>query len=260
MPLSKIRIDFIVILGIVFAAIPISFLIGANFLTSTIFFFGAPSIYLFFRQKNQWRRIFSAALLFGILYGFLLDYLAEFNNAWSWAGTEQLVFQYKILGVVSIDVMIWFFLWVFFLVIFYEHFLEHERGDRISKNFKYAMYPGFMILAGLIVINVINPELLKFDYAYFVLGILTLPPFIYVISKKPVLLLKFLKTSLFFVLFYFVYEVTALHLDQWHFTGQYVGMVKFGNIIFPFEEFIIWILMSSPIVLSYYELYVDDFK
>ena len=62
------------------------------------------------------------------------------------------------------------------------------------------------------------------------------------------------------MLLYFVYELTALHLNQWHFPGQYVGLVRFGSVTLPIEEFVIWILMSSMIVLSYYELYVDDLR
>src|SRR3989344_982531 len=118
MILSKKRtLDFLIVLGLVVLAVPLSIYFKANFLTSTIFFFGFPSLYLLARQKTAWKRIFSAAALFGLLFGFLLDYLAELNNAWSWAGTDQLVFSQLILGVVNVDVMIWFFLWVFFLVI-----------------------------------------------------------------------------------------------------------------------------------------------
>lgn len=252
--------DFLVVLGTIALAVPLSIYLKANFLTSTLFFFGLPSLYLLVRQKTQWKRIFTAAVLFGLLFGFLLDYLAELNNAWSWSGTDQLVFSQRILGVVNIDVMAWFFLWVFFLVIFYEHFLEHDRKDTISPNYKYALFLGLIVLAIIIATNVIRPTLLIFPYAYFVLGLLTLPPFVYVVSKKPVLLQKFLKAVLFFTSVYLVYEITAFNLGQWRFPGEYIGMVRFGNVAFPFEELIFWIVLSSPIVLSYYELFVDDFK
>ena len=119
----KIRLDFVVVLALVLFAIPTSFAINASFLVSTLLFFGVPSLYLLFRQKGQFKRIFTASVLFGIFYGFLLDYMAELNSAWAWADTQQLVFPYKIFGVVTIDVMIWFFLWVLFMVVFYEHFL-----------------------------------------------------------------------------------------------------------------------------------------
>ena len=133
---TKIKLDFIVVLVMVVLAIPISFAIDAKFLTSTFLFFGIPSLYLLFRQKRQLKRIITGSILFGIFYGFLLDYVAEFNNAWAWASDEQLIFPYKIFGVVNIDVMIWFFFWVFFLIIFYEHFLEHDRKSTISPNIK----------------------------------------------------------------------------------------------------------------------------
>ena len=256
----RVKIDFLIVLTMVLLAVPVSIYFNANFLTSTILFFGIPSFYLLLREKDQRKRTFTAAALFGLLFGFVLDYLAELNNAWSWAGTNQLVFPYRILGVVNIDVMIWFFLWVFFIVVFYEHFIEDDRKDTISPNIKFAIFPAVIIFIIVWIIGSINPDLLKFNYAYLVLGILTFFPFAYVIKKKPILLLKFLKASLFFALLYLAYEITALHLDQWRFPGQYIGMIQLGGVTFPFEEFIVWILMSSTIVLSYYELYVDDFK
>jgi len=254
------RVDFAIVLFLVFVAVVLSFYFTTNFLTSTILFFGMPSLFLLFRQRRQLKNIFFATFLFGLLFGFFLDYLAELNNAWSWAGTDQLVFSYKILGIVNVDVMIWFFLWTFFIIIFYEHFFEKDRGEKISPNFKYGLFLGLGAVFAIIIASFINVGLLNFGYAYLLLGFLALLPFIYVVKKKPVLLLKFFKAAIFFSILYLVYEITALSLDQWRFPGEYIGMVTWGSISFPIEEFVFWILLSCPVVLSYYELWVDDFK
>jgi len=250
--------DLGVILFLELFAVVASIFFSANFLSSTLLFFGLPSIYLMVRFNGPWKRLLSATFLFGVLYGFILDYLAEFNNAWSWAGTDQLVFSYKILGVVNIDVMIWFFLWVFYLVIFYEHFLEHDRTDSLSKNFWAGLLPAVLVIPLIVWSHYFKPELFSFGYAYFVLGVLTLPPFLYVAWRSPALLKKILKVSPFFIALYFTYELTALHLDQWRFMGEYVGIAHIGQIAIPFEELFVWIIISSAIVLAYYELYVDD--
>ena len=59
---------------------------------------------------------------------------------------------------------------------------------------------------------------------------------------------------------YLAYEVTAFYLGQWHFPGEYIGTVILLGASFPLEEFIIWIVLSAAVVLSYYELFIDDFK
>lgn len=257
---GRLKIDLLVVSLLALAAVPLSLIFQANFLVSTLLFFGVPSLYLLLRQRRQLRRIFAAAFLFGIVFGFAFDFLAEINNAWSWAGTDQLVFPYKILGVVNIDVMIWFFLWVFFAVIFYEHFFETDRAVKLSSHFKYAFYPMGIVIVLLIFTYVFKKDLLVIPYTYFVLGIFTLFPFAYLMLKNRHCLPKLLKASLFFVPLYFIYELTALSLDQWRFPGQYIWSVAISTLAFPLEELIIWIFASSTILLSYYELYVDDMK
>lgn len=257
---TKLRIDLLVVVGMVLIAIPVIIHFQVNFLTSTILFFVVPSVYLLIRRRpRNIKRILVASFLFGILFGFTFDFLAELNDAWSWSPMKGLVFP-KILGVVPIDVMIWFFFWVFSLVVFYEHFIEHDRSDKISPNFKYAFYPGFAALIWVLAIFFIDPNLLKLDYAYFGLGICALIPFTVLVIRKPSLLGKFIKVSAFFFFLYLSFELTALKLDQWRFPGQYIGTVELFGFAFPFEEFFFWILMSSTIVLAYYELFVDDEK
>ena len=60
--------------------------------------------------------------------------------------------------------------------------------------------------------------------------------------------------------FFLSFELTALKLDQWRFPGENIGHVQLFGLLFPFEEFIFWIVFGTPIILSYYELFVDDDK
>lgn len=105
----------------------------------------------------------------------------------------------------------------------------------------------------------IQPSFLYFDYAYLVLGLISLCLFAYLVYKNPILLRKFILTAPFFIFLYLLFEITALYLGQWNFTGQYIGTVELvGGLRFPLEELVIGILLSSSVVLSYYKLYVDD--
>lgn len=254
------KIDLLVVIGMVIIAILLVIYFKVRFLTSIILFFVIPAFYLLIRRRpRNIKRILIASFLFGILFSFTFDFLAEFNNAWSWSPTDELIFP-KIFGIVPIDVIIWFFFWIFLIVVFYEHFVEHDRSDKISPHFKYAFYPAIAALIWVLVIFFVNSELLKFEYTYLGLGLCTLIPFIVLVIRKPALLRKFVRVSAFFIFLYLAFELTSLKLGQWHFPGQYIGTVELFSLKFPFEEFFFWILMSSTIVLAYYELFIDDEK
>lgn len=255
-PIKK-TIDLAVVSGIVIFSIPIILSLQVRPLVSSIFFFILPSAYLLVRNPRPLKRIFTGALLFGILFGFILDFVAIFNGAWS-EPVEQLVFQYKIFTVVPIDHIIWFFFWALLIIVFYEYFIERDLSDFVSHNIRYAFLPSIAALISILIIYFTNPNFLKFNYAYFFLGLFTLAPFFYLAFKKPLLLIKFVKISPFFFFLFLIFELTALKLNQWYFPGEYIGTVTLFNLTFPFEEFFFWILMSSTVVLSYYELYVDD--
>ena len=250
--------DFIVVLCMILAFIPIILYFQVRFMTSTILFFVVPSIYLFIRKSKNPKRIFSTVLI-GTIASFILDFLAEFNGAWAWAPYGQLIFKNKILGYVTPDVMIWFIFWIFLTVVFYEHFFEHEKSDKISYRFKYSVASIIGILALLIFLYLYYPSFLYFRYAYLLIGIFFgAAPLISVLWRNPKLIIKFMKASVFLVFLFLSFEITALKLNQWRFPGEYIGQISLLGVSFPFEEFFFWILMSTAISLSYYELFVDD--
>ena len=256
----QLRFDLLVVLGIIVAAIPLVVYFQVRFLTSTFFFFIIPSVYLLIRKAKRIKRILLASFLFGVLFTFPFDFLAEFNNAWRWPAKENLLFPYLIFGIVPVDVMIWYFFWTFSIFVFYEHFFEHDRSDKISPHFKFALYPILAASAGLFILFAINPNILKFTYAYLLLGLVALLPFLFIIRREPAFLPKFLKVNLFFIFLYVSFELTSLKLNHWHFPGQYIGTVNLLGFRFPFEELFFWILMSSTVVLSYYKFFVDNEK
>lgn len=251
------KIDLLLVIGMVLLSIPIIVWLNVRPLVSTVFFFIIPSIYLLIRKPRNLRRIFTGAFLIGMVFGFVFDFLAILNNAWS-EPVEQLVFKYKVLNIVPIDHIIWFFFWALIIIVFYEHFLEHERADGISHNFKYGLIPGITATIAILALFFIAPETIRFGYSYLILGGLTFLPFLFLMIRRPILFIKFVKVTPFFFLLFLAFELTAIYLEQWYFPGLYIGYVEVLGLRFPFEEFFFWILMSSTIVLSYYELYVDD--
>lgn len=259
LPKTQLKIDLLVTIGLVLLAILISLYFQVRFLTSTVFFFVIPAIFLLVRKTKAVKRILAGSLLYGFLFAFSFELLALLNNAWSWT-EEGLIFPYFILGVAPVDTVIAYFLWTFFVFVFYEHFLEQDISNKISNNFRFVVYPALALAAILTALFYVKPDILKFNYAYLILGLLCSIPSIFLIVKKPNLLSKFWKITLFFIFLYLSVELTALKLGYWRFERQYLGLIKIFNQQFPFEELFFWILASTAVVLSYYEFSVDDKK
>ena len=253
-------IDLVIIIILIFVSIFLAIFFNLNFLLTTLVFFGLPSFYLIIRKPSNLKKAMISATLFGILWGFSFDFIAEFNGAWSWSSGNSLIFPKLFLGVVSLDIMVWFFLWIFLVVAFYEYFVEYDFSKKISPNVKYSVIFGIITLLVIVTISKIDPVVLKIPYTYLVLGMLALGQFFFVVIRKPKLLPKLLEVVPFFIILYLSFELVALYLGLWSFPGQYVGMIDIQNLRFPFEEFFFWIIASSAVAVSYHELYVDDQK
>ena len=254
-----LRTDFLIVVGMVLVFIPIVLLFKVRFLTSTFLFFGLPSVFLFIRKPKQIKRLL-ATLTGGMLFAFIVDFLAEINGAWSWAPNGQLLFPNKLFGLIPIDVLIWYFFWILLTVVYYDHFFEHDRSEQVSKIFKIIFMFLFIVLVGIVITFYLDQNNLIFPYTYFWIVIFSALPFFYLILKKPHLVGKLLKAGIFSTFLFLSFELTALYLDQWRFPGEYIGHVQLFGLQFPFEEFVFWILFGTPIILSYYELFIDDGK
>lgn len=256
---KRIRLDFIVIIAWVLISIPTILFFQVRFLTSTFILFAVPAIYLFLRKPKQLKRLAATAVV-GMIASFVIDFLAEFNSAWSWAPEGQLVFVNKLFGLIPIDVLIWYFFWILLTIIYYEHFFEHEKTLGVSRHFKKISVFFTAVLIFIIISYYSYPTLIQWRYTYLLIGFFGSIPFFYLIFKKPRLVGKLLKAGVFNIFLFLSFELTALKLDQWRFPGEYIGTIGLFGLVFPFEEFVFWIILGTPVMLSYYELFVDDGK
>ena len=254
---KSLKIDLTVVIAIIVVSTFIILKFEVKPLISGIFYFLIPSIYLLLRKTKDIKNIFIGSLVFGLWFGFLFDFFVTFNKGW-FVPQNQLIFPYRIFGVLPIDDVIWWFLLVLIMTIFYEHFIEKRKAGKLSKNLKYALLPSILIAPIIFILFFVSPNLLEIRYVYLVLGLIAIIPFIYLIIKKPFFISKFIKISIFFFFLFLIYELTALKLGQWVFPGEYIGVVEIFNLQFPFEEFFFWIMISSAACLSHYEIFVDD--
>jgi hypothetical protein len=250
--------DLLILFLIAIFAIVFSSVFQTSFLVSTLLFLGLPSFYLCFKEEKFLPKILLASVSFGLFFGFCFDFIAELNNAWSWNGG---LYFGKILGIVQIDVMIWFFLWVFHILVFYEHFADKDKSKyAISKHSNTVFLISFLAVCILLLVYTFSPHLLIVYRAYLWLSVIANIPLLIVFFYKPRLVFHVIKIMPYFFFIYLSHEITALYLSQWSFPGHYIGWVHLLGVQFPIEEMIFWITFSSVTAALYYEVSFDNGK
>lgn len=253
------KLDIVLLILFPIISVALSLALKANFLTSTLLFFGLPSLWFSLRTPAQVKKTFLFALIFSIPFVIFTDYIAVSDRSWFVPST---VFPVRLLGLVPIEDLIWAFFLVYSVVIFYEHFLDKGKHELVDKRMKYLFWPLITLLLVFFITLFTRPELLVIPYAYLWIGvILILLPSITFLSFFPRLLSKYVKTASYFFLLALLFELTGLELNQWTFPGNnFIGWVELFGYRFPFEEFFFWFVMSAIGILSYYEFFDDDRK
>jgi hypothetical protein len=256
--LSK-KIDIIfLILSPIFASVT-SLYFKTNFLTSTFLFFGIPAIYLSLRNQRAVKKSTIFSILAIMIIGPFLDYIALKSNAWYVPST---VFPMRFFGIVPIEDMIWGMFLVYNIVMMYEHFLDKGKHNLKDTNLKYFIFIMIFIAIIFFLFYYFNPNLLvvPFFYLKFGLGFVVLPAVSF-LTFFPRLLSKFVKISIYIFIQGIMFELTGLSLNHWGFGGgEYIGWISLGNIRFPLEELVFYIILFATCVLSYYEFFDDDRK
>jgi hypothetical protein len=248
----------VLILFIILAAI-YAFLTKDLFIGKALFvgmaFAVPPMIYMGFRKPKNWKKICVSAVLFGVLFAFPFDSIAEYTKTWT---SVSLIFPWKIFGVEPIDNLLWYALMTAYTVTFYEHFIDRDKNHHLSRNLKYAIWPGVFASIALIFILVLKINI-HFRYPYLIMGLAAITPPILLGLKHPPLIKKMLYTALYFFPVYFIYELFAANYSYWVYRGNnYIGWVTFLNVTFPFEELFFWMIFFAASLVSYYEIFIDD--
>lgn len=253
------KIDIAVLILFPILAVSLSLLLKANLVTSTLLFFGLPSIYFSFRTPKMVPKTFIFALILTVFIGPWADYIATVSGAWF---VPNSAFPIKLFGVVTFDNLQWLFFFVYSVLIFYEHFCDKGKKELVDRRMKYLVWPLFAVLFIFILFVRQSPALLNIPYAYVWLGLITtLLPGMLFLNFFPNFLSRYVKVSAYFFILSILFELTALELGQWSFPGTtFIGWVDILGYRFPFEEFFFWFLLAVTAILSIYEYFDDDRK
>jgi len=253
------RVDILVLILCPLIAAVFSLLSKANYLVSTLLFYGLPALYLSFRTKDAVTKTFLVSLLFAISGTLFLDYFGVINQAWSITHT---VFPSKVFGIVLWEDFLWAFLLTYAVIIFYEHFLDKGRHNLKISNIKYLILVFVSTIIIFVFLFLLEQSWLRIPYFYLTAGtVLLLLPSVIFLNFFPKLLTKFLFTMVYFFCVSFIFQITALTLGQWEYPGnEFIGYIQIFNYSFPLEEVIFWFVLVSVAILSYYEFLADDRK
>lgn len=218
-----------------------------------ILFTVPPTIYLGIRKRKNWTKIAFATIIFGGLYGFFLDFYAEYTKAW----IVQAVFP-KIFGIEPIDGFLGCMLMTMGIIAFYQHFSSEKVMTPVSKRAKYAVILGVTIDTFLLASYFFFPLLLSIRYPYAFIGAISMTVPIVFLLVKPQFSSRIILPSLFFFFVYFIFELLAVRNSYWVYpVVNYIGLITVFNLSFPFEELFFWMLFYAATILSLYKIFID---
>jgi hypothetical protein len=253
---ARKRLDFAALIVLLVGAACASLYFRLGITTSVVLYLLIPALYLCWRQKKNYAKIILASTVLTI-FGISLDVIGEHNLAWRVPLSSPLL-AYPVWGVTPLGLIAWGFCVAFFTIVFYEHFLDDEKHPALSKYFLYALIPSTTLFFAVGLVALFDSRALNAPYAYLLAFGAAEVPLLMALVRKPALLYKIFLLGVFFFVVNFIFELTALTLHQWSFPGQYVGWVRMFGFSFPLEELILWIALSSPTAVFYYETFFDD--
>lgn len=252
-------IDLIVVGALIPIVIVFSIVVKPDLGLFVLLYYGLPALFLCCRKKKNYRKIISASLVLGVLFGMAYDMAAEFHNAY-FTSYQYSLLSWHIAGNTPFGDVLWAFLIPFYTIIFYEHFLDDEKISNFSCRARFAVVSGIALFAVSWAVLHFNPTFPKLPYAYAFLGLLTALPLLGIATMRRSSFWKLALLAGFFFMFNFFAEVEELYLHQGGYAGQYVGWIPLVVARMPIEEFVYWTLLSAPAFIFCYEWLFDDFR
>ena len=230
-----------------------------NYLTSTLLFFGVPSVYISLRRPSIIKKTLIFTLVFATPMIYILDYMAYVDLSWWVPGSAFRILHNSI----PIEDVPWSYLWVYYAVSFWEFFLDHDRVKvHIDHHFRFLI----AVLASLSVLffgaYFFKPEILMQNYFYLKLGIVfIIIPMTAVLVKFPHLLRKIIILGAYFFMVNLLTEFVGLRQVQWAFIGKnYIDTFSWMGYKIPLEEIVFYWILSVPAIICWYEYFADDRK
>jgi hypothetical protein len=199
-------LDIVLLILLPIISVLLSLALQANYLVSTLLFFGLPCVWLSYRTQNRIKKTLIFSLIFSIISVFIADLIAIVNGAW----ITYSMFDYQVLGLIPLEDFLFGFLFVYAVVMFYEHFLDKGKKEVIEPRFKYFILGGIIMITIIFALLFRGPSLLNIQYSYVWLGTLFgLVPLVIFLAFFPKYISRYIKPAVYFFFLTLIFEITA---------------------------------------------------
>jgi hypothetical protein len=254
------RADFLFLLGllVVIWAYGITFahtILGKPVIVALILCLSG-SVFLGLRQRKPWKKILIGALIFGVLAGFIFEFIQVSAGAYLMPPTATIL--PKVFGFLALDNVAGHTLMAIFTFTFYEHFVNREQHDEVSPHMPFALYPAIAVAVALVVVHYMHPSalLIPYSYAYVGLAAIVLP--IALVTVRPQYARDLIMMVPYFFFAYLLFEIIAVRYGWWVYPAKhYIGRISLFGASFPFEELFFWMLFYAASLTSFYKIYLD---
>ena len=251
-----LALDVAVIIAIPFTAFLLTMFFKWTYIPSMVAFFVVPSLYLSFRNPQIVKKTISFAALMFIPMTLLWDYLIYVDQVW------YVPSNFRFLNnAIPLEDVIWAFFWIYFAVVVWEYFLDfHKPKEHFPKNIRYLLIILGVVVVGFFSFYFFQPGFLNQPYAYLKLALVFMVlPVVPILIKFPKIIRKLIVVGIYFLVLSGLYETAALANNQWWFPGiHYLGTTTLLGHTVPYDEIIIWWVLSVPALIVWYEFFADD--
>lgn len=247
-------LDKVVMVATPIVATLLSLVYNLPFLTSTLLFYGIPSIYLSIRNPRLIKTTLIFSLTMGLTMLFIFDHLAYLDHAWFVPNS-----MWRFMGnSIPIEDGLWAVLLVYVTIITWEYFFHKpQTNPTFHRNMNYFFIFCAIFMTLFFVTYVSSPQRLVIPYFYIKMSVIfEMIPLAIFFFIRPKIIKQLLKITIYFFLVDALFEYIGLRNYQWYFGGEhYIGeILYFGHRLALDEVIILW-LLAAPGIVVWYELF-----
>jgi len=253
---KEVHTDIAIVLLLPIIASLASLLFKTNLMISEVLF-GLVFVWLSYRVSHLILRVSLFSLVVLAPLWLVWDYLAHVDKSWF----VPTIFPFRLFGQLPFEDLFFGFIWIYGVIIFYERFFHSKPHKLVAKRLKYLIYASVILVVAFLALMFTVRDLVVIPYVYVWFGFLfILGPTIVFLCYRQEFIKPFFITGAYIFAYSLLWELTALYLGHWTFTGtNVIGWVEFFSFRLPFEELFFALVVAPWAWLTYY-VYFDEKK
>ncbi len=167
------------------------------------------------------------------------------------------MFSFKIISVVPIEAILWVFLLTYLIIAWYHYFYQLPTPRLMGYRMKYVLIAAASVTLWAFCVSILHIGAFSSEYFYLKSGTMfILLPLIAFVCFYPRILSRTLQILPYFFSIGLTNLLVSLQKNHWSYPGtHFIGFMQLGSYRFPIEEFVFWIVLYAPFLITQYELF-----